>query len=197
MDINMMGEKEKEVKILDLTTDDLLRIDDVMKSLGAKKVADYTRHIMTFDNGTSKDLNQLLRVTEEDGYTKVTLHINQNDEDKKRHIKFHLPQSDRFIDFIDCRYNEKMLADTYARRISYELGESDSCIDFDIDCFECIPAFMEIDIENLGVCGYTLQTLIEKLNLQDKRCVVLGTESIHELYGVNYFEAYKKEVYKK
>lgn len=193
----MMGEKEKEVKILDLTADDLLRIDTVMNSLGAKKVADYTRHIMTFDNGTSKDLNQLLRVTEEDGYTKVTLHINQTDEDKKRHIKFHLPQSDRFIDFINCRYNEKMLTDTYARRISYELGTGDNCIDFDIDCFECIPAFMEIDIENLEVGGYTLQTLIEKLNLQDKKCVVLGTEAIHELYGINYFEAYKKESYKK
>lgn len=193
----MMGEKEKEVKILDLTADDLLRIDTVMNSLGAKKVADYTRHIMTFDNGTSKDLNQLLRVTEEDGYTKVTLHINQTDEDKKRHIKFHLPQSDRFIDFINCRYNEKMLTDTYVRRISYELGTGDNCIDFDIDCFECIPAFMEIDIENLEVGGYTLQTLIEKLNLQDKKCVVLGTEAIHELYGINYFEAYKKESYKK
>ena len=114
----MMGEKEKEVKILDLTDDDLLKIDIVMKQLGARKVADYTRHIMTFDNGTSDDLNQLLRVTEEDGYTKVTLHINQNDEDKKRHIKFHLPQSDRFIDFISCRYNEKMLTDIFARRIS-------------------------------------------------------------------------------
>ena len=55
----MMGEKEKEVKILDLTDDDLLKIDIVMKQLGARKVADYTRHIMTFDNGTSDDLNQL------------------------------------------------------------------------------------------------------------------------------------------
>ncbi len=188
----MMGEKEKEVKILDLTDDDLLKIDIVMKQLGARKVADYTRHIMTFDNGTSDDLNQLLRVTEEDGYTKVTLHINQNDEDKKRHIKFHLPQSDRFIDFISCRYNEKMLTDIFARRISYELRSGDNCIDFDIDCFKKIPAFMEIDTENLEKNGYTLQTLIDNLGLQDKRCVVLGTEAIHKLYGINYFEAYKK-----
>lgn len=193
MDINMMGELEKEVKILDLTDEDLLMIDKMMCSLGAKKVADYTRHIMTFDNGTSKDLNQLLRVTEEDGYTKVTLHINQNDEDKKRHIKFHLPQSDRFIEFINCRYNEKMLTDTYARRISYELGEGDNCIDFDIDCFSAIPAFMEIDTENIEKNGYTLRKLIEKLGLQDKRCAVLGTEAIHSLYNINYFEVYAKE----
>ncbi len=193
MQKNLMGELEKEVKILDLTNEDLLMIDRLMSSLGAKKVADYTRHIMTFDNGTSKKLNQLLRVTEEDGYTKVTLHINQDDEDKKRHIKFHLPQSDRFINFIACRYGEKLLTDTYARRISYELGDKDNCIDFDIDCFNAIPAFMEIDTENIEKNGYTLQTLIEKLGLQDKKCVVLGTEAIHELYGVNYFEVYAKK----
>lgn len=131
-------------------------------------------------------------MTEEDGYTKVTLHINQSNENKKRHIKFHLPQSDRFIEFINCRYDEKILADTYARRISYELGDKDNCIDFDIDCFSAIPAFMEIDTENLEKNGYTLQMLIEKLELQDKRCVVLGTEAIHELYGVNYFDVYAK-----
>lgn len=189
---NLMGELEKEVKILDLTNEDLLMIDKIMSSLGAKKVADYKRHIMTFDNGTSENLNQLLRVTEEDGYTKVTLHINQNNEDKKRHIKFHLPQSDRFIDFITCRYNEKLLTDTYARRISYELGDKDNCIDFDIDCFSAIPAFMEIDTENIEKNGYTLQTLIEKLGLQDKKCVVLGTEAIHSSYNIDYFEVYSK-----
>lgn len=64
MEKNLMGELEKEVKILDLTNEDLLMIDKIMSSLGAKKVADYTRHIMSFDNGTSENLNQLLRITE-------------------------------------------------------------------------------------------------------------------------------------
>lgn len=189
--MNTMGELEKEIKILDLTENDLQKIDKKMQELGARKVADYKRHIMALDNGTSKDLDQLLRITEEDGYTKVTLHINQNDEEHKRHIKFHLPQSDKLIEFLKCRYNERILTDTYARRISYELGDKDNCIDFDIDCFEAIPAFMEIDTENIEKNGLTKEQLIKELGLEDKRCVVMGTEAIHKLYGKDYFEEYK------
>lgn len=190
MNKNLIGELEKEVKILDLTDADLIRIDKIMEELGARKVADYKRRIMALDNGTSEKLDQLLRITEEDGYTKVTLHINHSDETKKRHIKIHLPKSDKLIELLQCRYDEKVLTDTYARRISYELGDKNNCIDFDIDCFETIPAFMEIDTENLTTNRYTLQSLIEKLQLQNKRCVVLGTEAIHQLYGIDYFEAY-------
>lgn len=189
--MNTMGELEKEIKILDLTEDDLIKIDEKMQELGARKVADYKRHIMALDNGTSTELDQLLRITEEDGYTKVTLHINQTDEEHKRHIKFHLPKSDKLIEFLKCRYSEKILTDTFARRISYELGDGDNCIDFDIDCFEAIPAFMEIDTENIEKNGLTKEELINKLDLQDKRCVVMGTEAIHELYGKDYFEEYK------
>ncbi len=185
-----MGELEAEVKILDLMEEDLERIDRVMMELGAKKVADYERRIVSLDNGTSNELDQLLRITEEDGYTKVTLHINQSDEKNKKHIKFHIPKVDRFIEFLECRYGEKILTDTKARRISYELGEGEDCIDFDIDCFTEIPAFMEIDTENIEKNNYTLEGLIEKLGLSDKKCVVLGTEAIHKLYGKDYFEVY-------
>lgn len=191
--MNTMGDLEKEIKILDLEASDLEMIDKKMQELGAKKVADYTRHIMTLDNGTSSELDQLLRITEEDGYTKVTLHINQSDEERKRHIKFHIPKHDKFLEFLKCRYNETLLADTHARRISYELGEGEDCIDFDIDCFPEIPAFMEIDTENIGKNGFTKESLIKELGLEDKRCVVLGTEAIHTLYGKDYFEVYKPQ----
>lgn len=191
--MELIGELEKEIKILDLEEKDLEMIDKKMQDLGARKVADYKRRIMALDNGTSDELNQLLRITEEDGYTKVTLHINQSDEKNKRHIKFHIPKSDKLIEFLKCRYNEKVLTDTYARRISYELGEKDNCIDFDIDCFQEIPAFMEIDTENISKNGYTKESLIKELGLENKRCVVLGTEAIHELYGKDYFEVYKVE----
>lgn len=190
MDRNKMGELEKEVKILDLTKEDLIKIDEKMQQLCARKVADYDRHIMTLDNGTSAELNQLLRITEEDGYTKVTLHINQDNEAEKRHIKFHIAKSDKLIELLKCRYNEKIATNTTARRISYELGDEKNCIDFDIDCFKAIPAFMEIDTENLEKNCYTLDKLMEILELKEKRCVVLGTEAIHELYGVDYFKAY-------
>lgn len=190
MEKSKMGLLEKEIKVLDLSLEDLQSIDKKMEKLGARKVADYTRHIRTLDNGTSDDLDQLLRVTDEDGYTKATLHINQSNESKKRHIKFHLKNSDKFIEFLECRYDEKVIADTYARRISYELGFEDNCIDFDIDCFEAIPAFMEIDTENIEKNGFTIETLIKTLDLEEKRCVVLGTEAIHKLYGIDYFSVY-------
>lgn len=196
MDKNKMGLLEKEIKVLDLSIQDLKNIDEKMSEIGAKKVVDYTRHIRTLDNGTSNELDQLLRVTDEDGYTKATLHINQNDESKKRHIKFHLKDSDRFIEFLECRYDEKVIADTYARRISYELGSGDNCIDFDIDCFEAIPAFMEIDTENIEKLGYTIEKLLKDLGLEDKTCVVMGTEAIHKLYGIDYFSIYSPDIKK-
>lgn len=192
--MNPIGELESEIKILDLDEKDLESIDNKMQALGARKVADYTRHIMTLDNGTSSDLDQLLRITEEDGYTKVTLHINQSDEERKRHIKFHIPKHDKFLEFLKCRYNERLIVDTYARRISYELGEGENCIDFDIDCFPAIPAFMEIDTENIAKQGFTKESLIKELGLEDKRCVVLGTEAIHTLYGEDYFAVYKPKM---
>jgi len=189
--MNLAGELEKEIKILDLEETDLEMIDKKMQELGARKVADYERHIMTLDNGTSNELNQLLRITEEEGYTKVTLHINQFDEENKRHIKFHIPKKDRFIEFLKCRYNEKVITDNYARRISYELGDGENCIDFDIDCFPEIPPFMEVDTENIAKNGFTKEGLIKALGLENKRCVVMGTEAIHALYGKDYYKVYE------
>ena len=74
-----------------------------------------------------------------------------------------------------------------APRISYELGK----IDFDIDKFPAIPAFLEIDIENIEEEGYTVEDLLKKLGLENNKVVVKGTEDIHELYGVDYFDVYK------
>ena len=54
---------------------------------------------------------------------------------------------------------------------------------------------MEIDLANLSKQGLTLEELLSKLGLQGHRIVQLGTEDIHALYDVDYFEEYapKKE----
>ena len=74
-----------------------------------------------------------------------------------------------------------------AKRISYELGK----IDFDIDKFPVIPAFLEIDIEFLEEEGYELEQLLKELGLENNKTVVMGTEDIHSLYGKDYFNEYK------
>lgn len=74
-----------------------------------------------------------------------------------------------------------------AKRISYELGK----IDFDIDKFPLIPPFLEIDIENIQKEGYATSQLLKTLGLENNKVVVMGTEDIHKLYNIDYFEEYK------
>lgn len=187
------GEFENEIKVLDLKRDDILRIDNVLENLGARRVSNYDRRIRTLDNGFSQVKDQLLRITDEEGHTKVSLHLNQSNESEKKHIKFHLPQSDKIVEMLEARYDEKVITDTTAKRISYELGSDENCIDFDIDMFSAIPPFMEIDLSNLQKNGYTLKDLLIRLGLQDHKCIVAGTEAIHKLYGVDYFEVYSTQ----
>lgn len=194
MDITEYGELEDEVKVLDLTEEDIKRIEKVVFELGGKKVSQYNRRIRTLDNGTSDDLDQLLRITEEEGHTKLSLHIGQSNPENKKHIKIHLPQSDRLINLLAARYNESVITDTAATRISYEIGDiEENCIDLDIDKFSAIPPLLEIDCANLFKHGYNLKTFLEKLQLQNHKVVKAGTEDIHLMYGVDYFSAYSTQ----
>jgi len=63
-------------------------------------------------------------------------------------------------------------------------------IDFDIDQFPEIPAFLEIDLEN---SLFSLEELLEKLSLKGKNVVDLGTESIFERYGIDYYKKFSIE----
>lgn len=58
-----------------------------------------------------------------------------------------------------------------------------------MDKFPAIPAFLEIDVENLN--DVQMQELLEKLELTNYRIVKFGTEQIHALYGIDYFKEYK------
>ena len=61
---------------------------------------------------------------------------------------------------------------------------------FDIDIFPLIPPFLEIDIEHINEEGYTVESLLEKLGLENNPVVEMGTEDIHKLYHIDYFDAY-------
>ena len=170
----IVGETENERKVLDLTEEDIKRIGIILTTeMNGKKVSEYSRRIRTLDNGISKEKDQLLRVTEEEGHTKVSLHTNQSNEANKGHIKMHLKDAERIMAFLTIRYDEEVIADVVAPRISYEVGNGEDCIDLDIDFFPAIPPFMEIDLANLRKHGLTLEQLLSVLGLEEHNVVKL------------------------
>lgn len=177
--------KEHEIKVLDVNMEEL---EEKLKELGAEKVYDDMRTIFAIDTKDRMFLNEkdkLIRVTDE-GSIKVTMHVNQSKPDIKEGIKFKTSRLKETMDFFH-EMGLDPISKVKHHRISYELGD----IDFDIDKFPAIPAFLEIDTENLEKEGYTLDELLEKLNLKDNKIVVMGTEDIHKLYDVDYFDVYK------
>lgn len=183
--INLSEYKEHEIKVLDVDVEALCA---KLEFIGAKKVYDDVRTIIALDTEDRHYLNEkdkLIRVTDE-GSIKVTMHVNQSKPNIKSGIKFRTSRLKETMDFFH-EMGLDPISKVEAPRISYELGK----IDFDIDKFPAIPAFLEIDIENIEEEGYTVEDLLKKLGLENNKVVVKGTEDIHELYGVDYFEAYK------
>ena len=177
--------KEHEIKVLDVDINDL---EKRLQEMGAVKVYDDERTIIALDTQERIFLNQkdkLIRVTDE-GSIKVTMHVNQSKPEIKEGIKFKTSRLKETMDFFH-ELGMNPISKVKSHRISYELGK----IDFDIDKFPKIPHFLEIDIEYLENEGYTLEDLLKKLNLENNKIVVMGTEDIHKLYDVDYFDVYK------
>lgn len=177
--------KEHEIKVLNVNVQELVKR---LEKIGAKKVYDDDRTIIALDTPERMFLNKqdkLIRVTDE-GSIKVTMHVNQNKPEIKEGIKFKTSRLKETMDFFH-ELGLDPISKVKAKRISYELGK----IDFDIDKFPVIPAFLEIDIEFLEEEGYTLESLLKALELEDNKIVVMGTEDIHKLYGIDYFSEYK------
>ncbi len=177
--------KEHEIKVLDV---DIEQLVEKLDEIGAKKVYDDERTIITLDTPERMFLNKrdkLIRITDE-GNIKVTMHVNQSKPEIKEGIKFKTSRLKETMDFFH-ELGLDSISKVKAKRISYELGK----IDFDIDKFPVIPAFLEIDMEFLEEEGYKLDELLKKLGLENNKIVVMGTEDIHNLYGKDYFEEYK------
>lgn len=176
---------EHEVKVLDV---DIENLKVNLEKIGAKKVYEDVRTIIALDTEDRMYLNKrdkLIRVTDE-GNIKVTMHVNQSKPEIKKGIKFKTSRMKETIDFFE-EMGLKPISKVKESRISYELGK----IDFDIDKFPKIPAFLEIDVEYLESEGYNLENLLKELGLQNNKVVTMGTEDIHKLYGLDYFEEYK------
>lgn len=177
--------KEHEIKVLDVNIDLIMK---KLETIGAKKVYDDNRTIIAIDTKERKYLNEydkLIRVTDE-GSIKVTMHVNQSKPKIKEAIKFKTSRLKETMDFFH-EMGLDPISKVTEHRVSYELGK----IDFDIDKFPEIPAFLEIDIEYLEEECYNLDDLLKKLGLENNKIVTMGTEDIHKLYNIDYFEVYK------
>ena len=182
---NLNEYKEHEIKVLDVNIKEL---EAKLKEIGAKKVYDDVRTIITLDTKERTFLNEkdkLIRITDE-GSIKVTMHVNQSNPEIKAGIKFKTSRLKETMDFFH-EMGLNPISRVKAQRISYELKK----IDFDIDKFPAIPAFLEVDIEYIKDEGYTVDELLKKLGLENNKVVVMGTEDIHKLYNVDYFDIYK------
>lgn len=176
--------KEHEIKVLNV---DVQQLIENLERIGAKKVYDDKRTIIALDTSERTFLNQkdkLIRITDE-GSIKVTMHVNQSKPEIKEGIKFKASRLKETLDFFH-ELGIDPISKVTSNRISYELDK----IDFDIDKFPAIPAFLEIDIEFLEE-SYKLEELLKELGLENNKIVVMGTEDIHNLYGINYFNEYK------
>ena len=183
--------KEHEIKVLDVDVDSLTK---KLEEIGAKKVYDDIRTIIALDTENKQFLNQkdkLIRVTDE-GSIKVTMHVHQSQPDIKAGIKFKTSRLKETIDFFH-EMGLDPISKVRVPRISFELGK----IDFDIDCFPAIPPFLEVDIENIDQEGYTVESLLKTLGLENNKVVVMGTEDIHRIYGIDYFEVYNVDCFDK
>ncbi len=176
---------EQEIKVLDIKMEQLIQN---LVELGAKKIYDDFRTIMVLDTEDKTFLNEkdkLIRVTVE-GNVKVAMYTHQSDPEKKEVMKLKTNNLRETMDFFH-ELGLDPITRVSAQRISYEIGK----ITFDIDFFPLIPPFLQIDIRNLQEEGYTLEELLKKLGLENHQVVVMGPESIHQLYHVNYFDAYQ------
>lgn len=181
-----LGEyKEHEIKVLDIDVESLI---EKLKEIGATEVYNDTRTIIALDTVDRHFLNKedkLIRVTDE-GKIKVTMHVNQSKPEEKEAIKFKTSRLKETLDFF-YELGLTPISNVKEKRISYELGK----IDFDIDKFPAIPAFLEIDTEHLEEEGYTFEEILKVLKLENNKIVKMGTEDIHKIYDVDYFEVYR------
>lgn len=182
---NLKEYKEHEIKVLNVDIDKLTK---KLEEIGAKKVYDDFRTIITLDTEDRYFLNhkdKLIRVTDE-GSIKVTMHVHQSQPDIKAGIKFKTSRLKETMDFFH-EVGLDPISKVSVPRISYELGR----IDFDIDNFPAISPFLEIDVEYIKEENYTVESLLKELGLENNKVVVMGTEDIHKLYDIDYFEVYK------
>lgn len=164
-----------EIKVLDVDSN---IIEEKIFSLGAKKVFDDTRVITYFSH---KDIKvPFLKLTEEGEKLKLSSQNNETHEE----VKLFVSRKEECIKLLGT-LGYFPVSEVKARRISYELGS----IDFDIDKFPEIPAFLEIDLGESP--DISLEQILTNLGIEQNKKGQMSTPDIVKLYGKDYFEFFK------
>jgi len=171
---------EHEIKILDI---DVAEVMLSLEKLSAVKVYDDERIATYFDNpqGDYAKANKSIRLTEE-GKLKLSI-TSVDDATNIKVVKVFTSRKQETVDFL-AMLGLFPTAVVQSHRISYEWQN----VDFDIDQFPGIPAFMEIDINNLPI---SQAELLAKLGLQDNKIRQMGIPEVFAEYRVNCFEKFK------
>lgn len=189
----VIAKKESEIKVFDIDSQSLT---EKLSDLGAICTFNGNRSVCVYDSQDKSIINsnQLLRLTVSDA-TKLTLHINQNDYANKRVVKVSKIPNEELKNLVTKLNNLGYfpITDVMSKRIAFELPgiNSSKMIELNIDIFPEIPAFLEIDLETLKDSGYTLESLLKALGLENNKTGYMGTEDIHAMYGKDYFQVYK------
>lgn len=173
---------EHEKKVFDV---DAGTFEGAMERLGAQKVFDAERHIFTFDtpDGRLRAQGRDLRLTEE-GKLKLSCDVRKKEGTGNAYgIKLQVSRTQETLDLL-MELGFAPVAECTARRISYEWEG----IDFDLDMFEGIPPFLEID---LGESGKELGEVLALLQLTEHKVVEMCTQEVFAFYGKDYREAFK------
>ncbi len=165
-----------EIKVLDI---DVENLEPKLIALGAKKVFDDVRTITYFKN-PKDDGVPFLKLTEEGEKLKLSSQDLETHED----VKVFVSRKDECMRVL-ATLGYMPVSEVKAKRISYELGS----IDFDIDQFPGIPAFLEVDMgENPPM---TTDELFSNLGLESNKKGEFSTPEIVAQYGKDYFEVFK------
>lgn len=165
-----------EIKILNVNTQ---AIEAGLVSLKAKKVFEGIR-VITYFKSDKDNSEPFLKLTEENGKFKLT----SQDQESRKEIKLLVSRKEECIKLL-ASLGYFPISEVKAKRVSYELGT----IDFDIDEFPGIQAFLEIDMgDNPSV---SLEEILSNLRIENNQRDQMSTPEIVNHCGKNYFELYK------
>jgi len=169
---------DKEIKVLDV---DVKNLCAKLENLGATKVFDGARVRTSYDNSEQTLIsNEIeIRITEE-GETKLSL--DENNGGERTSIKLRISRAKEMEDLL-AKLDIKPVSKVESYRISYELED----VDFDIDKFPEIPAFLEVDLKD---SNKDKQKLLKKLSLENNEIFEGSTIKLYERYGKDYIKLF-------
>ena len=161
-----------EIKILDIDPE---KLSAKILALGAQKVFDQDRTITYFKRADGSAENATFKLTEESKLKFSATKLGSEPEE----IKVFISRKEEFVKILGFMGYAPVTKVT-ARRISFELGS----VDFDIDIFPGIPAFLELDVP--VDASNSQAEIIAQLELQNNPIVTTSTPEVFRIYKKDY-----------